>query len=63
MNERFWLGVDEIVGLNSLPRDVVLFVIGTDASFLDSKPDVAVDVAVVGGGTFLLDGVRKKAAT
>lgn len=63
VEERFWLGVDGFVGLNSLPRDLVLLVTEIDASFLRSGPDVAVGVAVVGGGAFLLDGVRKKAAT
>ena len=63
MKERFWLGVDEIVGLNSLPRDLVLLVTEMNASFTRSGPAAAVGVAVVGGGAFLLDGVRKKAAT
>ena len=61
-NERFWLGVDGMVGLNSLSKDLELLVIGFDVSFLDSGPDVAAD-AGVDGGAFLLDGVRKKAAT
>lgn len=54
--------MDEIVGLNSLSKDLELLVIELDVSFLDSKLDVATD-AGVDGGAFLLDGVRKKAAT
>lgn len=62
VNECFWFEVDEFLGLNSLPRGVVLLVIEIGPSFLGSGPDIAVDVAIV-GCAFLLDGVRKKAAT
>lgn len=61
-NERFWLRVDEIVGLNSLSNDLEVLAIEFDVSFLDSGPDAVAD-AGVDGGAFLLDGVRKKAAT
>lgn len=61
-NERFWLGVDEIVGLNSLSKELELLMTEFDIPFLNSEPGVAAD-AGVDGGAFLLDGVRKKAAT
>lgn len=61
-NERFWLGVDEIVGLNSLSKVLESLMTEFDIPFLNSGPDVAAD-AGVDGGAFLLDGVRKKAAT
>lgn len=54
--------MDEIVGLNSLSKELEFLMTEFNIPFLNSGPDVAAD-AGVDGGAFLLDGVRKKAAT